>query len=250
MSDEPAVLTTKRGRTAVLELNRPRRRNALDLQDRRDLIAALDAAAEDLEVVSIVLTGAGPMFSAGGDIKSMPTDPEIARVRLRVLTELVNRMVKGPKPIISAVEGGAFGLGLSLVAATDFVVASREARFAASFGRLGLVPDTGLFWTLPRRIGAARAKELMLLTNDFTAQEADAMGLVTELVDAGSALDRALELAERLAQGSPAMYAETKALCAQPEQDLASVLESEAEAQVRMLATDFFSEAQEKFFKR
>ncbi|MET8220361.1 enoyl-CoA hydratase/isomerase family protein [Streptomyces hirsutus] len=250
MSDEPAVLTTKRGRTAVLELNRPRRRNALDLQDRRDLIAALDAAAEDPEVVSIVLTGAGPMFSAGGDIKSMPTDPEIARVRLRVLTELVNRMVKGPKPIISAVEGGAFGLGLSLVAATDFVVASREARFAASFGRLGLVPDTGLFWTLPRRIGAARAKELMLLTNDFTAQEADAMGLVTELVDAGSALDRALELAERLAQGSPAMYAETKALCAQPEQDLASVLESEAEAQVRMLATDFFSEAQEKFFKR
>ncbi|MGW1403433.1 enoyl-CoA hydratase/isomerase family protein [Streptomyces sp. NPDC002405] len=250
MSDEPAVLTTTKGHTAILELNRPWRRNALDLQDRRELIAALDGAAQDPDIVAIVLTGAGPMFSAGGDIRSMPTDPEIARVRLRVLTELVNKLVNGPKPIISAVEGGAFGLGLSLVAATDFVVASRDSRFAASFGRLGLVPDTGLFWTLPRRVGSARAKELVLLANDFTAEDALKMGLVTDLVDPGTAVDRALDLAERLAQGSPAMYAEAKGVFAQPNQDLASILDSEAEAQVRMLATEYFSEAQERFRKR
>lgn len=250
MTDGPVVKTDQHGATRVLTLNRPQRRNALSVDDRRELIAALDEAFTDPTTVSVVLTGAGPLFCAGGDISKMPTDGKNARVGLGVLTELVNRLVRGPKPIIAAVEGGAFGLGLSLVAASDFVVASSTARFAASFGRLGLVPDTGMFWTLTRRVGPARARELMLLTDDFSAEEGHRMGLSTELVEPGQTLVRALEIAQRLANGSPAMHAATKRIFAQAEDSLDAVLEAEAEAQVRLLATPYFSERKAEFLGR
>ena len=250
MPREPAALSEQEGNIRIIRLNRPERRNALDLQDRRDLIAELDAATADPKTSVIVLTGVGPIFSAGGDIRSMPTDPEVARVRLRVLTELVGKLVEGPKAIVSAVEGGAFGLGLSLVATTDYVVASREARFAASFGKLGLVPDTGLFWSLPRRIGAARAQELVLLANDMSASEAHAAGLVSELVEPGMSLPRALEVAGRIASGSPHMIAATRRIFAQPDQSLAGLLAAEADAQMNLLATDEFAQRRDAFLGR
>lgn len=246
----PAVLVSEEGAVRVLTLNRPRRRNALDLEDRQELLSALMAADAEPSCRVIVLTGTGPTFCAGGDISSMTSDRESAKVRLRVLGELTRALVRGRKPVIAAVTGGAIGLGLSLAAAADYVVADRGARFVASFGKLGLVADTGLFWSLAQRVGPARAKELMLFATELSAVDAHRIGLVSEVVEPGGSKARALEQASSLAEESPDMIAATKRIIAQADQDLDALLESEAKTQLELLATEEFARRQRDFVER
>jgi 2-(1,2-epoxy-1,2-dihydrophenyl)acetyl-CoA isomerase len=246
----PPVLIDRAGTVWTLTLNRAHKRNALDLPERHALIDALHAADADADCAACVLTGAGPIFSAGGDISAMPTDPDAARARLHVLTELACALIKGSKPVIAAVEGGAFGLGLSLAAACDYIVASRDARLAASFGKLGLVADTGLFWSLSQRVGPGRAKELLLFATELSATEALAIGLVSELVEPGATLARARERAQVFADASAAALAATKQIFAQPDQDIDAILAAETAAQVRLLSTEEFSRRQRAFLQR
>lgn len=247
---ERAVLVADHGPVRQLILNRPERRNSLDLQDRRDLLAELASADENDACRAVLLNGADGVFCAGGDIRSMSPDPHVARMRLEVVNDLARALVYSRKPVVVAVEGGAFGLGLSLAAASDYVVAAKDSRFVASFAKLGLIADTGLYWSLSQRIGRGRAKELILFANAVSAEEALRTGLVSEVVPPGEVVQRALERAERLAAYAPGAVAGTKRIFAQDAQDLESVLASEADIQVDLLAGEDFAEGRAAFLER
>lgn len=242
-----AVRVEDRGHVRILTLDRPERRNALDLADRLDLLAALRAA--DQEARAAVLTGAGSVFSAGGDIRSMSQDRDVARQRLEVVNAVVRQLVNGERPVVAAVEGGAYGLGLALAAACDLVVAGRSATFSTSFGKIGLGPDTGLAYTLPQRVGKGRARELLLTVRTFDAAEAERIGAVETVVDDGRALEHAVELASRLAGLSAPMVTGTRRLLGQADQSLDGVLEAEADLQVELLAGPQFAEGRAAFLE-
>jgi len=242
------VLVRDEGPVRIITLNRPERRNALDLPDRADLLDALVDA--DRTARAIVLTGAAPTFSSGGDIRSMSADPEVGRRRLDLVNAVARQMITSSTPLVAAVEGGAFGLGLSLACATDLVVAGRSARFAASFARIGLVPDTGLCYTLPQRVGRARARQLLLTARTVDSSEAVQLGLVDELVDDGEALVRALKLADRLATLSAPMTAGLRRILSQPDQSLEALLAAEAEVQLELFAGPEFAEGRSAFLER
>ena len=141
------VTVELQGAIAVVSLNAPQQRNALTLPLRSALLEALDPLMGDDTTRAIVLTGAGGTFCAGGDLKSMrPGEPLYARHRLMGGHRLVRLLVEGPKPVISAVEGAAFGAGLSLAVIADWCVCARDARFGTAFGKVGLMPDLGMLW--------------------------------------------------------------------------------------------------------
>lgn len=247
---EPSVRVTYEGPVHTLTLNRPARRNALDLADRRELLAALRESERAPGCRAVVLTGAGDVFCAGGDIRSMSQDPEVARERLAVVNDVARALVCSAKPVVAAVRGGAYGLGLGLAAACDCVVAADDARFAASFAKIGLTADSGLSWSLAQRVGPARAKELILFAEDLGTVEAQRIGLVSEITASDKVVVRARERAERLAAASPAMVAATKRIFAQEAQDLDAILEAEAAAQVELLGGAGFAEGRAAFLER
>jgi enoyl-CoA hydratase/carnithine racemase len=243
-----AVTVEDRGHVRVLTIDRPERRNALDLEDRLELLETLRTA--DREARAVVLTGAGAVFCAGGDIRSMSQDRDVARRRLEVVNAVVRQLVSGKRPVVAAVEGGAFGLGLALAAACDIVVASRSASFSTSFAKIGLAPDTGLAYTLPLRVGRGRTRELLLTARTFDGPEAERLGVVETLVEAGSALETAVVTASRLADLSPPMVAGVRRLLTQPDQSLEAVLAAESDLQVELLAGPHFTEGRAAFLER
>lgn len=186
----------------VISLNDPERRNPIGHAKRLELLAALSQAASDDTVRAVVLTGAGGHFSAGGDIRDQGQRSMAAhRERFAVIGDVVTRLARFPKPLVAAVEGWAAGGGLALAMACPLVVAARDARFVASFTKIALMPDMGLFSTLPARIGPARARRLILSNRVVDAPEALALGLVDELAETGEALRLAGRLALEEAQG-------------------------------------------------
>lgn len=250
MIESPAVLIRDRGPVRILTLNRPERRNALNLEDRRELVAAVNEAQSDQSCRVIVLAGSGGVFCAGGDIASMSQDPDIARIRLGVVNDIARALIGSAKPTIAAVETGAFGLGLSLAVACDFVIAAADARFVASFAKLGLVADTGLSWSLSQRIGPGRAKEMILLGHEIEAQRAQQIGLISEVVAPGDVMAAAFERAEQLAALSSNALAATKKIFAQANQDVESILSSEMDEQLQLLGSDDFAEGRAAFLER
>ena len=170
------------GSVLTITLNEPRRRNPLSLPMREELLTALRQAGDDDAVRAVVLTGAGTIFCAGGDIASMSDDRTTAVYRLHLLGEVIETLVALPKPVVAAVEGGAYGAGLSLMAACDHVVAAEDAMMRSSFGGLGLGTDGGLSWTLPRRVGQGRAREIVMFGDVVDAAEAQRIGLVERVV--------------------------------------------------------------------
>ena len=179
-SSSPPVLVEMHGHTAVVTLNRPDSRNSLDLDMRAALLAAVQQVRDDAQVRSVVLTGSGKAFCAGGDIRLMQSaapDPWTTRDRVRRMQLWFRELCNLEKPVVAAVNGAAFGAGLNLALAADFVLCADNARLCASFSRLGVVPDLGGLYLLPRMVGLQRAKELVYTAREFSAQEAHAMGL-------------------------------------------------------------------------
>ena len=203
-SDE-RIQVSRDGEVAIVTINNPQRRNAMGRQMRlalRDTLHRLLVA--DPESKAIVLTGAGGQFSAGADISEMTKRTVLqSREILAESCEVVRDMLGGPKPVVSAVEGVAFGAGLSLAVATDYLVAASDARFCAAFMRIGLIPDTGILWTLPKKIGPGKARELLSLAREIDAAEALRIGLANRVVEPGQALPAAIEYARALAQQPP-----------------------------------------------
>ncbi|WP_336959026.1 enoyl-CoA hydratase/isomerase family protein [Sphingobium aquiterrae] len=197
------VLFSQNGSVATITLNRPDIGNAIN----RDLaLALLDAAIrcdQDPGIRVVVLTGAGRMFCAGGDVFLMQAAGDGAGAALSELASLVHmtttRLARMAKPLICAVNGPAAGAGLGLGIMGDVVLAGQSAHFTAAYGGIGLTPDGGATFLLPRLIGLRRAQEMLILNKRVSAQEGEAIGLVTRTVDDVGLMDEVAAIAERLA---------------------------------------------------
>lgn len=206
------MLTEARdGATAILTLDQPARRNALAMAMRVRLVEALEAIEADRTIRAIVVTGADGTFSAGGDISDMNAgDVAAGRERFRQTHRLVRLLIKGSKPIVAAVEGWCVGAGLSLALCCDTIVAAADARFAAGFGKVGLVADLGLLHTLPARIGQGRARQVFLFGERMDAAQAERIGMIDHVVPSGTALVAALARAALLHEAAPLPIAMTR----------------------------------------
>lgn len=227
------IQITRHNQVTVLALENPASRNALSTNMVVELIAALEAAYSDTDCRALVLTGAGDHFCAGGDVSEMQADRPMLGSRLRI--ERAHRIVRllngGPKPVVCAVEGIAYGLGLSLAMASDFVVASESASFCAVFNKVGLVPDMGLMWSLPQRVGVAQAKQLFFTARQVKIEEAQHLGMVDQRVATGSAEVEAIALAQQMATAAPIPVALIKAAYAKGDVTLDDVLRTEVDHQ-------------------
>lgn len=227
LTDE--LLIDREGAVAVVTLNRPQRLNALShalLVELRRTLAELD---NDDAMRAIVLTGAGRAFSSGADLRGAPSDAE-AVVR-NYYTPLIRDMVGLSTPLVAAVNGVAAGAAVSLALACDLRVAAEGASFQLSFVRVGLVPDAGATWLLPRAVGSTRAAEMALLGRPVNAADADRFGLVNEVASDGQCLARATELARTLAELSSSVGTTRRLLHRAHTTELDDQLDAEATAQ-------------------
>lgn len=238
-ADDPVCVTQRIGATELVWINDPRRRNPLSMALRPMLIEAMRAAQEDPEVRAVVLAGAGGCFCAGGDISGMTgVQAGAARARLQYIHQLVKIVHGGTKPVIAAVEGFAVGAGLSIASMCDIVVASSEAKFSLPFGKLGLMPDLGVFQTLPARIGMGRTKLLAFTGRMIDARTAADWGIVEELCAPGEAVAKALAMAEEIARQAPLSVATSKQTLARLPMGMEELLSGEADTQALLFCTE------------
>jgi enoyl-CoA hydratase/carnithine racemase len=216
---DDVLLIERDGPVTVLTLNRPRARNALDRALVDALGPALAAAAEDPGARAVVLTGSGGSFCAGADLKAALTThtglgSEGPAAQLAATIDAYHAMIRSiigaPKAVIAAVDGGAVGFGCDLALACDLRVLSTEAYLQEIFVKVGLMPDGGGTFWLPRLVGIGRALELMLLGERVGAEEARALGLANRVTPPERLRDEALALAHRIAKGPPLAHAELK----------------------------------------
>jgi 2-(1,2-epoxy-1,2-dihydrophenyl)acetyl-CoA isomerase len=255
MTDDAVHLSITDG-VALLQMCRPTSRNAFSDEMKtglRDAIGTLDGHPD---VGAIVFTGAGGVFCAGGDLKAMlrrhetgeENDLRDVQARMEELYVWLRQLRDMPVPVITAVDGPAYGAGLALALCGDMVVASTRATFNASFAKLGAIPDCNLLWTLPRVVGLQRARELFYTARTVDAVEAQALGLCMEVVPTEGLLPRAMEIAQQMKNTSPLAYRLTKTLTAQSMQsDSDAMLALEAAAQAECLTSDYHFEAIARF---
>jgi 2-(1,2-epoxy-1,2-dihydrophenyl)acetyl-CoA isomerase len=200
-----AILDSE-GKVATVTLNHDPTINALSTQMVESLNAALDAAHKG-GFRALVLTGAGRGFCSGADMKELPTRrlEGADKVLEELFHPLFRRLRDWPFPVVTAVNGPAVGIGMSLALMGDLIVVSRAASFLLSFTHIGLVPDGGVTFLLPRLIGTARAREMAFLANQLPAEQALEWGLVNRVVDHTELMEEAQSLAQRLADGPAAL---------------------------------------------
>jgi 2-(1,2-epoxy-1,2-dihydrophenyl)acetyl-CoA isomerase len=212
------LLVHDHGAVRVLTLNRPHRRNALDVETAETLTAEIERAGREHEVRALVLTGAGQHFSAGGDadaiVAAMDDPDDQATLRLmRTFHRLVESIWTCELPVVAAVRGAVYGGAFNLVLCCDLVVAAPDSRFCEVFLRRQVVPDLGGGYLLPRIVGIQRAKQLMFMTDEIDAETARSMGIVTTIPDeAEQVLEVAVATATSLAERSRIAVALTKRL--------------------------------------
>jgi len=197
----------KKSRIALITLNRPEKRNPLTPKLREELIEALKEAERDEQINVIILTGAGKAFCAGGDIEKFAKriqeeDPsQKRRSSIDRFGAWAVEIAKVDKPIIAAINGVAAGAGISIALLCDLRIASDQAKFILAFIRMGLVPDVGLTYLLPRTIGMGKALELFYTAGKLDAQEAYGIGLVNKIVPHEKLMEEALAMASQIAKG-------------------------------------------------
>lgn len=238
------LLVERAGGVVTLTLNRPDSLNSLDVELKEALRDTLATLATDRACRALVLTGAGRAFCVGQDLKEHVANLEASEAPLSTVVEHYNPIAAGlaglPFPVVAAVRGSAAGAGAGLAFLADFRVGGPSTSFVTAFAGVGLAADTGMSWSLPRLVGRARAVELLLLAQPVRAEEALRLGLLTSLAaDDDGVLPAALSLAERLASGPTAAYAEIKKeLAVADAGTLTDALAAEAAAQARAGATD------------
>lgn len=207
-----AVLLEVQNQVAVVTLNQPKSLNALSNDIVEGLNQALSQIKKDADIKAVILTGSGRAFCAGGNIKGFPaaTNANVGREYMEGVASFIRPLANLEKPVIAAVNGYAVGAGFSIAVACDFIIAEEDAKFSMSFNKVGLVPDLGSLYHLPRIVGMARAKELAYSNRTLSASEAKEYGLCLEVVPSGDVLNRALAIAETFVNGSPIATALTK----------------------------------------
>lgn len=248
MEEQSLLVETSDG-VATLTLNRPQQKNALNGPMRDALRDAIQRIRADRTVRAVVLRGAGTDFCSGGDIRAMNVaDAEAGRNRIDDLHGWIAMLADLDRPVIAAVDGVAYGAGFSLALLADFIVASPRARFCMPFMKVGLVPDCGAFYTLPRVVGMARAKDLVFSAREIGAEEARQIGAVFEVVDQDKLHARAQQLARSLAGASPVAFGLAKrALNQSMSSDVRAMLEMESLGQGIAFTTEYHREAVRRF---
>jgi 2-(1,2-epoxy-1,2-dihydrophenyl)acetyl-CoA isomerase len=239
------VLIDRDGPVGVITINRPARLNAVAPETGDVLASAFRELEADSAIRAVVLTGAGQGFCAGADISGDVGDAR--QVLLETWNPLVTTMRTLQLPIIAAINGVAAGAGVSLALACDLRVAASSARFELSFAKIGLMPDAGLTWLLPRVVGLGRANELALLAGRLSASEAREWGLVNQLSEDGAAVTDAVAIARRFADLSVSVAAIKQAHHRALEVGFASQLDYEAETQGWLQQQPDFAEATQAF---
>lgn len=254
MSHEQVVLERVDAGVATFTLNRPERRNALNVEMTLALRAGLERVALDSSVRAVVVTGAGDAFCSGGDVKAMAarlpgeqTTEQRAQL-LRYRGECSRLLHEMPKPSIALLGGAAAGAGLALALACDFRLAKRTAKLTTAFGKVGLSGDFGMSYFLPRLLGGAKARELMMLSPLLGAEEAFNLGLVHRVYSEQGYDDACAQFVRDLAEGPTVAFGYMKRnLNAALQLDLAASLETEALHQVACFATVDHREAAAAF---
>jgi 2-(1,2-epoxy-1,2-dihydrophenyl)acetyl-CoA isomerase len=252
------LLESRENGVARLVLNRPDSRNALSGELTDALLAALARLADAAEVGAVVLSGAGPAFCAGGDVKAMtarvdaaPSFEQSARdlVRRAEITRLLHEM---PKPTIAMINGPAMGAGMAIALACDLRLAGPAARFGTAFGQVGLPGDFGAIYFLTKAVGPAKARELFFTAAVVDASTALTMGMVNRVVPDAELEAETLALAQRLADGPRVAlgYMKANLNAAMRGASLAEVLEAEALTTARAFTTEDHREATRAFVEK
>jgi 2-(1,2-epoxy-1,2-dihydrophenyl)acetyl-CoA isomerase len=203
--DEKKVQLQKGAGIATITFNRPDAMNSMNKELVDDLIAVLTDVKQDSEIRVVVLTGGGKAFCAGGDLFYLAslTEPIVAHRFIRQVGNIISLIMGMDKPVIAMVNGVAAGAGFNIALACDIVIAAKSVKFAQSFSKVGLVPDCGGFYLLPRVVGMHKAKELMFTADLIDAETALRLGIVNNIVDEAELTDMVNKLATRLAAGAP-----------------------------------------------
>ena len=237
VSSQPVLLDKLEGGVLTLTLNRPERLNALNAALIEALSAGIQRAGAEPECRAVLITGAGRGFCAGADLANRAFAPGDARPDLgQALEKGLNPIVRGirnlPKPVVCAVNGPAAGAGANIALACDIVLAAKSAQFLQAFARIGLIPDAGGTFVLPRLIGDARARALMMLAEPIGAERAEAIGMIYRAVDDEDLMGEAHTVVERLAAGAThALGLIKRALAASPANGLDAQLDLERDLQ-------------------
>jgi 2-(1,2-epoxy-1,2-dihydrophenyl)acetyl-CoA isomerase len=215
--EETPVLSAVAEGVLTLTLNRPQRLNAMNNALIEAMNRELARAGDDAGIRAVLLTGSGRGFCAGADLAGGGTvdstaaePPDLGANMDRIFNPMIRAMRALPKPIVGAINGVAAGGGANFALACDIVLAARSARFDQAFVRISLVPDLGGTWFLPHLVGDARARALAMLGNSLTAEQAERMGMIWQVVDDAALMDEATKLARRLAAGPTLSYAAIK----------------------------------------
>lgn len=241
---------------ALLTLNRPDRLNAMTPEMFAEIEAALDGiVTTPLGARCLVITGAGRGFCAGADLSALLPDPQnppdLSKVMDKCFNPLLKRLVALPLPVIAAVNGSAAGAGMSLALGCDIIIAARSASFLQAFVNIGLIPDTGSTWLLPRLVGKARAYELAMLGHKLSAEKAEEWGLITKCVDDADLMGEAMKIAEKFAKGpTRALAAIRQSLAAAETNSLNDQLELESQLQSRLGFSKDFKEGVAAFMAK
>ena len=249
MSDSP-VSFERRGTTALVTLDNPATRNSLTAELKDGLVAAIAQVKADSGIRAMVIAGANGAFCAGGDLRGIAAGGKLEsdglRARMQGAHAIFRELLSLDRPVIAAVDGAAYGAGFSLALAADFVLVSPRARFCMVFMRVGLIPDCGATYTLPRIVGAQRARELFLSARDVDAREALALGIAMEQHEQAALLPRALALADSFAGASPLAVGLVKRI-ALDAGAMEAAFEAEANGQALCFQTTPHREAVQRF---
>lgn len=251
MSDQDIVVDRQGDGVVTITLDRPRRKNAITEEMWRSLTAICHEIADRGDDRAVVITGAGGEFCSGADLSGESGGERHRLFKMHVVGDCCLAVANLPQPTIAKVSGVAVGAGMNLALACDLVVADSTARFSEIFSKRGLSVDFGGTWSLPRRIGLHRAKELSLLADIIDATEAERIGLVNRVVDPGELDAFVDDWSARLAAGPPVAMAQTKAMLNNSAgMSLAEALEAEGAAQALNFSTRDTAEAMQAFLDK
>lgn len=248
---EPLVLIETAGAVRRLTLNRPAALNSFTAAMHGELRAALDAAADDAQVRCLVITGAGRAFSAGQDLNDTEVNTNTGDVVERIYKPLALRIASMPVPVIAMVNGVAAGAGANFALGCDIVIAAKSASFIQAFSKIGLIPDCGGTWLLPRLVGRAKAIGLAMTGDKLGAEAAERIGLIWACVDDAALADQTMALAAKLAALPVKALAATRRTIDQSMMiDFAAALSLEARVQQQMSEQGAFREGVAAFLEK
>ena len=251
-----AITFEQRDGIGIITMNQPTRRNALSPEMRADFAKLLPSLQFNTGLGAVILKGTEGVFCAGGDLKALAEnlgkrDTSLDRQRFYHHHEWFQKLLNLEIPVIAAVDGAAYGAGFSIALSADFILCSDRAKMCCVFPRIGLVPDLGAFFTLPRMVGLQRAKEIMFTGRPLDAQEAKELGIAMEVHGTDDLMDATMELAGRLCKANTRAIGATKRIVNQSfNLDAQALIEMEAAAQAVQLSSDYHQNAIKGFLDK